>query len=106
MKYRNTDLLTNLPGGAVVLKGLQDLACENLTTEACLASIASANLVKADILDEEIRVGEIDSEIALYRSFSHLGNSAYSAYNSALRELTSFERALSHRLRWKAGLPA
>lgn len=99
MIHRNTDLLEDLPSGDVILRGLKDLASEKVTSEACLVAIASANLVKANILDSEISMGETDAEILLYRSFSHLGNSAYSAYNAALRELTSFERALAHRVR-------
>ncbi|NJR43038.1 MAG: hypothetical protein HC767_10645 [Akkermansiaceae bacterium] len=49
-------------------------------------------------------MGEIDTEHTLYQSFSHLGNRAYSAYKSALREVVSFERALDHRLKRETGL--
>jgi len=84
--------LTNLPGGDLVAKGLEDLACASETAEALLVSIAAPRL-----RDRGLPLGTPlpDPEHRLYELLAREDpDSAHSRYNALLRRLTSFESAL------------
>ncbi len=84
--------LERLPGGDLVAKGLEDIACSRETVEALLVSIAAPRLralgvtVKRPLTDPEHRLYE--------RLAREDPDSAHSRYNALLRRLTSFESAL------------
>ena len=90
------DLLSGLPGEAIIRKGLADRAEPRLSVESWLVEIAAPRLARAGILDRDAPAPE--PERALYRLLSESAGDAYSRYNSLLRELSSFEHALDHRM--------
>jgi hypothetical protein len=84
--------LTNLPGGDLVAKGLEDLACASETVEALLVSIAAPRL---RALGVRVTRPLADAEHRLYECLARENpDSAHSRYNALLRRLTSFESAL------------
>jgi len=93
------DILSGLPGEALIREGLADRQCGERTVAACLVEMATPRLVKAGLLDSPISTVAAQSELFLYSLLQNLGRRAYSSYNSLLRELTSFERALDHRIK-------
>ncbi|TSA31898.1 MAG: hypothetical protein D4R65_10470 [Verrucomicrobiaceae bacterium] len=90
------DLLSGLPGEAMIRKGLSDRCDGCLSIESCLVEIASPRLARAGILHRDAPV--MEAELTLYRLLSESAGDAFSRYNSLLRELSSFEHALDHRL--------
>lgn len=90
-------LIQDLPGEALILKGLTDLAENRHTIESCLVRIAENRLARAGILPKGKLTSE-NAELELYAFFAPLGDSAHSKYNAMIRELISFEQALDHRL--------
>lgn len=95
----NLDLLSGLPGEAVVRQGLADRAAARITVAAYLVQIAAPRLRDAGLLAEKSTPSEQEPERELYRLLQREGGDAYSRYNSLLRELTSFEAALDRRVR-------
>jgi hypothetical protein len=93
LKTDTSDLLDGLPGSA-----LTDHRAGRQTIAACLVRIASPRLHRAGLIDKQAPA-EDQTELKLYQLLSGEGDSAYSRYNSLLRELLSFEHALDHRLR-------
>jgi len=92
------DLISDLPGTALIQQGLQDYR-ENLhTMPSCLVRMARRRLVRAGLM-EASSGNDINAELDLYKLLSHEGNQAHSRYNALVRELISFEHALDHRLR-------
>lgn len=85
--------LTGLPGEELVRKGLDDLESGEVTVEACLVSIASPRLRQRGLLSGDAALVP-DAELALYRVLGRTEEDPYSRYNSLLRRLVSFERAL------------
>ncbi len=98
--FTKLDVLTDLPCGEDIRRGLEDLSNSIVSVESCLAAIASPRLTEAGLLEKTIILGDIDSEHTLYHLLESHGEQAHSAYNSRLQELVSFENALDHRLRW------
>ena len=92
------DLLTDLPGEAVVREGLADLAARRRTIASCLVEIAAPRLRRAGLLPRELPTAQPDIELELYAMLRRQGGDAYSRYNSWLRELVSFEQALDRRM--------
>ncbi|MCK9587857.1 MAG: hypothetical protein WC076_08720 [Terrimicrobiaceae bacterium] len=90
------DLLTGLPGEALIRKGLSDRHDTRLSVESCLVEIAAPRLVRAGILQQKMPL--MDAERTLYRLLSQSAGNSYSRYNALLRELSSFEHALDHRM--------
>jgi hypothetical protein len=90
--------LSALPGGDLVMRGLDDLrAGANDTIEALLVQIARPRLQAAGL--EVPGPARAEAELALYRRLSIDGTEdPYAAYNSLLRRLTSCEAALEHDL--------
>lgn len=84
--------LSHLPGGDLVAKGLQDIACSSETIEALLVSIAAPRLRDLGI---PVATPIFDAEHRLYERLAREDpDSAHSRYNALLRRLTSFESAL------------
>jgi hypothetical protein len=83
---------SHLPGGDLVEKGLQDVACSCETVEALLVSIAVPRLRDRGVL---VTAPFPDPEHRLYERLAlEDSDSAHSRYNALLRRLTSFESPL------------
>jgi hypothetical protein len=90
--------LSALPGGDLVMRGIQDLAAgTNDSVEALLVQIARPRLVAAGLAVPGPARNE--AELALYRRLTADGaDDPYSTYNSLLRRLASCAAALEHKL--------
>ncbi|HYV49866.1 MAG TPA: hypothetical protein VFA20_33655 [Myxococcaceae bacterium] len=85
--------LENLPGYELVSKGVDDLTRGVSSREALLVSIAASRLRENGI--PVPRSVPSEAELQLYRLLrSERPQDAYSFYNSLLRRLISFEKAL------------
>lgn len=82
-----------IPGAELVERGIADLSAGKETVEGLLVAIARTRLRRVGV---NVPAGEIpDAEIALYRALGREDpDTAYSRYNSLLRRLVSFSRAL------------
>jgi len=89
-------LIEKLPAAESVRKGLADQLAGLASPESCLIEIARPRLERAGLLAPGVH--RFDSEITLYRLLSKTESNPYARYNSLLRELSSFEHALDHRL--------
>ncbi|MCF6313663.1 MAG: hypothetical protein L3J39_14555 [Verrucomicrobiales bacterium] len=92
------DIISDLPAEQHIRDGLLDLQGGKTSIASCLVRIASPRLLKAGILKEPIALMDQNDELTLYQLLASHGDRAYSIYNSLLRELSSFERALDQRL--------
>ena len=95
----SSDLLTGLPGEALMREGLADWAAGRRTIPACLVAIGSGRLHRAGLIPRPAPLEVPDAEHQLYQLLRQAGGDAYSRYNSLLRELISFEQALDFRRR-------
>jgi hypothetical protein len=88
---------SGLPGGDLIEKGMQDLACGKESVESLLVEIGSPRL---RLLNIEVPASACaDPDWRLYDLLSERhGKEAHSQYNSLLRQLSSFARALERRL--------
>ncbi len=85
----------HFPGAELVLPGLRDAAAGRVTIGACLVSIARPALEVSGLPNDFTVIHYIaEPELALYRLLRQEGGNAYGRYNSLLRRLVSFERAL------------
>jgi hypothetical protein len=92
-----SELFAGLPGESLVRKGLADLASDRESIESLLVTIGGPRLRLMKIEVPTSR--NPDSDHRLYdRLHESHGAEAHSRYNSLLRELVSFERALENRL--------
>ena len=91
--------LDGLPGAAIIRSGIRDLLDCQTTAGACLAAIALPRLKEAGFVPRDFLPCFTQGELTLYRILRNEGGDAYSRYNALLRELASFERALSARFR-------
>lgn len=91
-----TELLHGLPGEPLVLKGLADLATGIETDESLLLQIGGPRLRSLKIPVPESTNHDADHRL-YYRLCSTHDNEAHSRYNSLLRQLSSFARALENR---------
>jgi len=93
-------ILDDLPAHHLIRQGLDDLAHQRESIEACLVEIGSPKLRRCGVAvtasDEETL--NADHELYALLSREH-GNDAHRRYNALLRELVSFERALESRHR-------
>lgn len=98
--------LAGLPGGALALRGIDDLAVGRETVESLLALLGHRRMGRAG-LDFEIEPGaEVDADYRLYALLgAEHGRETHGRSNALLAELVSFERALERRhcRRLKAG---
>ena len=82
-----------LPGADLVARGLADLTAGDESVEALLVSLAS---MKLRDLGLEVPAPLDDPELRLYRLLEREhGDAAHGRYNSLVRRLVSFERALA-----------
>ena len=87
-----------LPGEEFAQAGLDDWKKGDETISALLMHIASMALERTGFTLPPMPQSELDAEIRLYRLLQPThGNAAHSQYNSLLRRLVSFERALWQR---------
>ena len=82
----------------LIREGLADLNCGQDTIASCLVEMVLPRLTTAGITSLSDAPTTLDSEHRLYRHLGGLGNEAYARYNSLLRELSSFQRSLEHRM--------
>jgi hypothetical protein len=93
------DLLTGLPGEALVREGMADFQSGRRSIAAWLAAIAGPRLCRLGLLPSSVSLSWPEPELELYRLLRRQGGDAYSRYNALLRELVSFEQALDRRSR-------
>ena len=86
--------IANLPGGALILQGVEDLQNQKTTIPACLVAIVHGKVRQAGLVTGNAPFAE--PELALYDLLRKDGGNAYGRYNSLMRELVSFGRALAH----------
>ena len=91
---RNSRADARLPGEELVSRGLADLKGGDLTDCALLVLIAAPRLRRLGI-EVPVRRFPVPCEHLLYTQLEErLGVAAHSHYNSLLRRITSFARAL------------
>ncbi|MDA0767017.1 MAG: hypothetical protein O3A92_09365 [Verrucomicrobia bacterium] len=95
---RHDDILFGLPGEILIREGLADVNEGRDTIAGCLVEMVLPRLKTAGISPLPAVRSLLDSEHRLYGHLAEFGNGAYARYNSLLRELTSFRRALEHRM--------
>ena len=83
-----------LPGGELILQGLEDLQNQRTTIPACLVAIVHGKVRQAGLVTGNAPLAE--PEFVLYDLLRKDGGNAYGRYNSLIRELVSFGRALAH----------
>ena len=90
----------SLPGEELVNEGLADLAAGRETDCSLLLQIAAPRLRPLGISIRD-QATPVPCEHALYdRLESRLGPAAHSYYNSLIRRIVSFARALEQKQRW------
>jgi hypothetical protein len=86
-----------LPGEELVAKGLADLAAGRETDCSLLLQVAAPRLARLGIRID-VPASKISREHMLYeRLEQRLGSAAHSYYNSLIRRIVSFARALEHQ---------
>ena len=96
----SSEEISRLPGGERMLQGLEDWRGGRITIDSCLVAIAFGKFRKAGLVSGEAPFAE--AELVLYDLLRKAGGNAYGRYNSLLRELVSFGRALG---RWQRKNP-
>ena len=92
------DDLVGLPAEALIREGLSDLAANRETIGSLLVQIGAPRLRLAKISVPD-RKDDIDADRRLYKLLcAEHGYEAHSQFNSLIRELVSFERALERRV--------
>ena len=88
--------LSDLPGAAMVRRGIEERRQGGHSIEALLVSTMSARLAHYGFV---VPVGDLpgDRDMALYTALE--GRGGYRRYNAIRRELASFMSALAHRAR-------
>ena len=92
------EMIAGLPGEALVREGLADLAAGRLTIPSCLLNIARTRLTRAGVIPAGTPAPPGEPEFELYHLLGQQPGDTSSMYNSLLRELSSFNNALDHRL--------
>lgn len=88
----------SLPGDTLVERGLLDLRRGEISVEALLVLIGAPRLKQLGV--EVPAVSIEDPELQLYSRLAESnGDGAHSRYNSLLRTLVSFERAMAQSSR-------
>jgi len=93
------ELISGLPGEALIRLGLADYSAGLHTVPACLVGVALTRFRRAGLLPPTAGREIPDAELEIYRQLRKEGGDAYSRYNALMRELVSFEQALDRRLR-------
>jgi hypothetical protein len=89
------DELMRLPGGERMLRGLEDWRGGRTTIDSCLVVIAFGKFRAAGLVSGEAPFEQ--AELVLYDLLKKEGHNAYGRYNSLIRELVSFGRALTRK---------
>jgi hypothetical protein len=76
-----------------MLEGLQDWRAGRTTISSCIVLIAFGKFRTAGLVEGESPIRE--AELVLYDLLLKEGGNAYGRYNSLIRELVSFGRALA-----------
>lgn len=97
MNPATNDVIKGLPGADMIVDGLRDYRESRHTMCSCLVRMARRRLVRAGLMEASAQ-HDINAELDLYQLLYHEGDNAHSRYNSLIRQLISFERALDHRL--------
>jgi hypothetical protein len=93
-------VLDGLPGEELVRQGLIDLGAGTESICALLVAIGYPRLHRMGVVSMPADRLPDDPEIQLYRLLQQQApREAYPQYNSLIRRLVSFERALEHRQR-------
>jgi len=91
-------LFSGLPGENLIVDGLRDFHAGQHTVSSCLVRIARPRLSRAGAMDPAPPADD-GAELDLYHLLSSSEDPAsFSQYNALLRQLTSFEHALDHRI--------
>lgn len=95
LRMINSTAVSDFPGAELVLPGLQDAAAGRVTVGSCLVSIAHPLLEQSGLVAGFSALALVpEPERVLYRLLQSEGGNAYGRYNSLLRRLVSFERAV------------
>lgn len=87
-----------LPGAELVARGIEDLQRGKLTVEALLLAVGAPRLRAAGLPVPEASEWPPEPEHALYEAIGRSGvEDSHAHYNSLIRRLVSFERALERR---------
>ena len=86
----------SLPGEELVEQGLADLAAGRLTDFALLVLIAAPRLKRLGIQVPDHAQSRPYEHDLYARLDQRLGKAAHSYYNSLIRRIVSYERALEH----------
>lgn len=86
--------ISRLPGGHLIIEGLADARAGRVTVPALLVAIGAQRMRDGGL---DVPLVTIDEpEIRLYQLLAEEdSDSAHSRYNALIRQLVSFERALS-----------
>lgn len=89
---------SGLPGEEIILKGVTDLRADVESVESLLVQIGRPRLESLGVRLPASATNP-DADRALYRRLSEIhGDGAHSQFNSWIRRLVSFERALAQRV--------
>ena len=84
----------NLPGADLVMSGIEALQRGEMTVEALLVAIGATRLRAAGLEIPQVALPD-QPELALYKALGAMyPGDTHSRYNSLIRRLVSFERAL------------
>jgi hypothetical protein len=91
-------VLHGLPGGDLVLRGLDDFAHFRATAEAALIEVAPTRLRALGLPVRAIPASECDAELRLYARLGaqYPDREPYGLYSAWLDQLDSFVSALTH----------
>ncbi len=93
-----TRIPDDLPGADVVRAGIEDLERGDLTIEALLVAVGAPRLRAAGLAVPEASEWPGTPEHALYDAIGRSGVAdSHARYNSLIRRLVSFERALERQ---------
>ena len=90
----SSEEISRFPGGERMLRGLQDWRSGHITVDSCLVAVAFGKFRNAGLVSGEAPFDQ--AELVLYNLLRKEGGNAYGRYNSLIRELVSFGRALAH----------
>jgi hypothetical protein len=93
----SSEEIMRLPGGDRMLQGLQDWRDGRTTVNSSLVVIAFGKFRAAGLVSGEAPFAQ--AELVLYDLLKKEGHNAYGRYNSLIRELVSFGRALARAQR-------
>ncbi len=97
------EVFDGLPGADLIQKGLLDARAGRETVESLLIEIAQPRLRWIGLSVPYFHEQPLDAEMRLYHLLGReFGPEAYGQYNSLLRRLSSFNRALESSIRRRA----